>query len=90
VYIDPRPLTRDSIGGCLSRSLKDFRIHAVGDGVQAAALAESDDGVVLILVNVGSRGVGCPEIAACLSTLATELPYLPVAVLADSDEGVTP
>lgn len=86
VYIDPRPLTRDSIGGCLSRSLKDFRIHAVADAVQAAATADRDDGIVLVLVNVGSRGIGCPEIAACLSALTADLPHLPVAVLADSDE----
>jgi DNA-binding NarL/FixJ family response regulator len=86
ILIDPRSLTRDSLGFWLAASLDGFTIRLAASPEEAAALADDTQDALLVLYHLGSQRVSDHAMAAGFASLVARLSTVPVAVLADDED----
>jgi DNA-binding NarL/FixJ family response regulator len=86
ILIDPRSLTRDSLGFWLAASLDGFTIRLAASPEEAAALANDTQDALLVLYHLGSQRVSDNAMAAGFASLVARLSTVPVAVLADDED----
>lgn len=89
IYVDARPVWRETMTNWLSARLPDHEINSVGDGDAALSALDACSGVVLVLYNFGGHRADRSRLAKILVSLTSNPQAVPVAVLADTDEVAT-
>jgi DNA-binding NarL/FixJ family response regulator len=89
VYVDSRPVLRETMNHWLSISLSDYEVKSVDDVDAVLSALESCSEVVLILYNIGGHRTERSRLIRTLTLLASNAQKVPVAVLADTDEAAT-
>ena len=85
IYIDDKPLTRDSIASCLSHGLAERRILALADIAEAPAVLPDEERVAIVLINIGGAGIHDAAVSHILDQVQGALPGVPFAFVAESD-----
>ena len=85
VYIDGRPLIRDSLAAGLAAGMPEFDVWACGDSDEISDLEAERRRVALVLVNTGMQLCSHPDNAARLVQLARVLPDQRIAIISDLD-----
>lgn len=85
IFIDPQPLTRDSVAMWLRSKLLDLEIGTAADVDEAANDARSSE-ASLVLYHLGTESIEAPEVLDRLQRLEQALPEVPVAILAAADD----
>ena len=85
LYIDPRAMTRDCVGGWLRANIRgcDVCILSDADEIEAASMHERPQAVVL---NAGAERVASAALAGRLAGIRELLPEVPVALLSDCED----
>ena len=85
VYLDSRPLTRDSIGRCLADGLAGWEIVALPSLADGAAALQACDHVAIVLLNIAGGDIHDSAVAAEVAQLQEALPEVPFAFVAEND-----
>ena len=85
VYLDSRPLTRDSIGRCLADGLAGWEIVALPSLADGAAALQACDHVAIVLLNIAGGDIHDAAVAAEVAQLQEALPEVPFAFVAEND-----
>jgi DNA-binding NarL/FixJ family response regulator len=89
VYIDPRAMTRDCVGGWLQSNIRGFEVRILSDADQLATAAIVDDQIRAVLVNAGAERLTSAAVAGRLSRVGELLPEVPIAVLSDFEDAAS-
>jgi DNA-binding NarL/FixJ family response regulator len=86
IYIDPRAMTRECIGGWLQRNLRGFNVHVISgpDQIEAAPLV--NERIQAVIVNAGAERLSSATVAWRLSRIGELLPEIPIALLSDFED----
>ena len=86
IYLDPRALTRDCVGGWLQSNLSGCRVHVLADPDEIEP-ASGDNGLIrVVIINTGPERMSSATVTDLLSRVRELLPAVPVAVLSDYDD----
>ncbi len=89
VYIDPRAMTRDCVGGWLQSNVRGFEVRVLSDADQLASAALVGEQVRAVIVNAGAERPTAAAVAGRLSRVGELLPGVPVAVLSDFEDAAS-
>jgi DNA-binding NarL/FixJ family response regulator len=89
VYIDPRAMTRDCVGGWLQSNIRGFDVRVLSDADQLATAAIVDEQVGAVIVNAGAERLTSAAVAGRLSRVGELLPEVPIAVLSDFEDAAS-
>ena len=83
--VDPRAITRDSLGAWLAGTLSDYEVRVAAE-VDEAIAHSVEARLAIVICHIGSQRVTSPAAADTLSRLVEALPATPIAVLADDED----
>jgi DNA-binding NarL/FixJ family response regulator len=86
IYLDPRPFTRDCIGGWLQSSLSGLEVRVVADPDQIGTASVGRDRIRAVILSAGPDRMSSATVASLLSRVRELLPETPVAVLSDYED----
>jgi DNA-binding NarL/FixJ family response regulator len=86
IYLDPRALTRDCVGGWLQSSLSGFRVCILSDPDQIETTPNLSDQIRAVIINTGPERMSSGAVARLVSRMSELLPEIPVAVLSDYED----
>jgi DNA-binding NarL/FixJ family response regulator len=86
IYLDPRALTRDCVGGWLQSSLSGFRVCILSDPNQIETAADVSGQTRAVIINTGPERMSSAAVARLVSRMSELLPEIPVAVLSDYED----
>jgi DNA-binding NarL/FixJ family response regulator len=86
IYLDPRALTRDCVGGWLQSSLSGFCVCLFSDPDQIETAPIVSDRVQAVIINTGHERMSSVAAARLVSRVSELLPEIPVAVLSDYED----
>jgi DNA-binding NarL/FixJ family response regulator len=86
IYLDPRALTRDCVGGWLQSNLSGFRVHVLADPDPIKTAPVANHRIRAVIINAGPERMSSPTMATLLSRVHELLPEIPAAVLSDFED----
>lgn len=89
IYIDPRAMTRDCVGGWLQANLRGFDVRVLSDPDQIETTSILDERILAVIVNAGAERVSSVAVARRLSRIRELLQDVPIALLSDFEDGGT-
>ncbi len=86
IYLDPRALTRDCVGGWLQSRLNGFRVCVLSDPNQIETVPNVSDQIRAVVINTGPERMSSAAVARLVSRVSELLPEIPVAILSDYED----
>jgi DNA-binding NarL/FixJ family response regulator len=86
VYLDPRALTRDCVGGWLQSNLGGCRVHVLADPDEIGPASSGNGAIRVVIINTGPERMSSATVTGLLSRVRELLPAVPLAVLSDHDD----
>jgi DNA-binding NarL/FixJ family response regulator len=86
IYLDPRTLTRDCVGGWLQTSLIGYLVRPLSDPERLKAAPLAGGPVRAVIINTGGERVSSDATADLVSRVKEILPGVPVAILSDYED----
>lgn len=86
ILVDPRSLTRNSLGAWLTTSLTGFVVKVAASADEALAMTHEMLSNTLVIYNIGGRRTSSPEVMTTVGRLARDLGTVPLAVMADAED----
>jgi DNA-binding NarL/FixJ family response regulator len=83
VYLDPKPLTRESIGHWLAAKMPDFQVISASSSEEILWLGRRRVDLALVLVNVEGGEATVPAWDCHLMAISRNLPEVPLALMAN-------
>jgi DNA-binding NarL/FixJ family response regulator len=89
IYIDPRAMTRECVGGWLQANLRGFNVRVLSDPDQIETTSTPNERILAVIINGGAERVSSVGVAWRLSRIGEFLPEVPIALLSDFEDGGT-
>src|SRR3712207_8998398 len=77
IYVDPRPVSRETMAGWLSRRLHDYKIISVDNSSSAMSALEAHSDAALLLYNFGGQPADRLRLTKILTSLTSNAQRVP-------------
>jgi DNA-binding NarL/FixJ family response regulator len=89
IYIDPRAMTRDCVGGWLQSNIRGFHVRILSDPDQIETTSIVNEPIQAVIMNAGAERASSAAVASRLSRIGELLPEVPIALLSDFEDAGT-